>query len=411
MSNSKTPTLAKITLDAPAYAGAVTQFKQWLSHNYKIKVNCLDTDDILIEATEDNPIHYKYEITESDIYLHAVEDGLKVNKAMITSILTSPNQSEHYNPIIEYIDALKGQYKGPSQIDYLISCLHLAEGQDAKWCSYIIRKWLYATLACLRGQRPNDVALGIVSERAGIGKTTLFSEILPAELANYSIVQLKTNNPLLRSDWFTNKIFINFDEMAAITIANENQFKQLISADRCTVRVPGTQRQRQAPRIASACFTSNKTQEQGGFLRSSDPGMLRRLAIIEIEDIEDYREKLDRRQLWAEVAMSVEGGAEFEWTQDDYKQLCANNRKYVQMTNAMRLISMYYRVPIAAEDFERKTASEVLQELKSAKRITSAMTNVDAVSIGIALNTLGFTREMVRDKQKGPRYCYKIKAI
>lgn len=62
------------------------------------------------------------------------------------------------------------------------------------------------------------------------------------------------------------------------------------------------------PRGASVCFTSNKNHRMGGFIRIPDSGMLRRLAVIEVDAIDDYRQRLDVDQLWAEAVMLLEGG-------------------------------------------------------------------------------------------------------
>ena len=164
--------LDQVVLKIDKKKGAVTLFKDWLKENYVLKVNMLDPDDVYLEPTELNPVKYDYDVTEGDIYLHALEDGLSINKGLINAIIQSPNHSEHFNPITDYLDSLKGKFKGKSQIDYLINCLMLTDKQMAKKTHYVIQKWLLATAACIMGKRANDVALGIVSDRAGIGPNT-----------------------------------------------------------------------------------------------------------------------------------------------------------------------------------------------------------------------------------------------
>lgn len=401
--------IERVDLSVNRSKGAVSLFKEWLFENYKLRVNSLDPDDIYLEATEDNPIKYEYDVTEGDIYLHALEDGLTANKGLINSIIQSPNHSEHFNPITEYLDSLKGKYKGNSQIDYLCSCLKLGAGEDAKRVSYIVRKWLMATAACVMGKRANDVALGIISDRAGIGKTTFFEELIPLPLRKYMTTVIKNNNNTLPVQYFSNKILLNFDELSAITSTTENQFKQLMSSENVVVNVPGSRRSKQVQRIASVCFTSNKTSEQGGFIKSSDPGMLRRLAVIEVESIDDYRDTLSQDMLWAEVVMMIEGGFDFEWNQDDFKFFVNNNKKYIITTNAMRLIRMYYVVPTAKDKVRYVTSRDLLLEMKKMKRIPSNMSNVDEITLGQALSSAGFKRVIKRLEGIGPRYCYIMK--
>lgn len=403
--------LDKVELRIDKTKGAVTIFKEWLFENYKLRVNSLDPDDIYLEPTEENPIKYEYDVTEGDIYLHALEDGLSINKSLINSIIQSPNHSEHFNPITEYLDSLRGKYKGNSQIDYLIGCLQLSDKEDKKRITYIVRKWLMATAACVMGKRANDVALGIISDRAGIGKTTFFEELIPLSLRKYMGTVIKNNNNTLPVQYFSNRILLNFDELSAITASTENQFKQLMSSETVVVPVAGSRRNKQVQRIASVCFTSNKTAEQGGFIKSSDPGMLRRLAVVEVESIKDYREDLNQDMLWAEVVMMIEGGFDFEWNQDDFKYFTNANKKYIVTTNAMRLVRMYYEVPGDKDKVRYVSSRDLLLELKKMKRIPSNMSNVDEITLGQALSSAGFKRTIKRFEGLGPRYCYIMKEI
>ena len=380
-----------------------------MRENYVLKVNLLDPDDVYLEPTEINPIKYEFDVTEGDIYLHALEDGLTINKGLINAIIQSPNHSTHFNPIKEYLDSLKGSYKGPSQIDYLVSCLKNQDQKLSETNSHIISKWLVAMAACSLGYRPNDVALGIISDRAGIGKTTFFEEIIPPCLRRYTGTVLKNNSNQIPTALFSNKVLLNFDELSAITLGTENQFKQLMSSSSVSVNIPGTRRNKLTQRIASVCFTSNKTCEQGGFIKSSDPGMLRRLAVIEVDAIEDYRDTLNHDQLWAEIVTLLDGGFDYTWNQDDYKFFSENNKKYIITTNAMRLVRMYYQLPTKNDKIRYMSSRDVLIELKNMKRIPSNMTNVDEVSIGQALSSLGFIRKVVRIPDVGPRYCYVMK--
>lgn len=401
--------LDKVELKVDRRKGAVTLFKEWLNENYTLKVNMLDPDDVYLVPTEINPVHYEYDVTEADIYLHALEDGLSINKALINTIIQSPNHSTHFNPIKEYLESLRGKYKGNSQINYLASCLQNSDKKAIEMSGYILERWLVNMAACVLGIRMNDVALGIVSDRAGIGKTTFFEEIIPPCLRRYTGSVLKNNNNQLPTALFSNKLLLCFDELSAITLGTENQFKQLMSSSTVPVTIPGTRRNKLAQRIASVCFTSNKTSEQGGFIKSSDPGMLRRLAVIEVERIEDYRDKLDHNQLWAEVMTLLDGNYESGWNQDDYQLFTETNKKYIITTNAMRLVRMYYQVPSKDDKVRFMSSRDILLELKNKKRIPSNMTNVDEVTIGQALSSLGFTRKVVRIPDVGPRYCYIMK--
>ena len=363
--------------------GRVSMAKAWLEENYSIKVNLLDPSMVFLEAKEANPIKYDFPVSESDIYLHAQEDDIPMSMNMLRQLLQSPNQIDSFNPIIDYFENLKGKYNGPSQIDLLARSLKVSGGDDGGRAAKLLRKWLTATVACALGYRQNDVALGLV----------------------YQCV-LKGDTSFLPTRGFATRLLLNFDEMAAVTAANEDQFKQLLSSRQITTRLRGQMRAEQVQRVASACFTSNKTAEMGGFIRTADNGMLRRLAVIEVDAIDDYRDELDVDQLWAEAVLML-NNEDYAWTQEDFRQFTRENLKYIEVTNAMRLVKLYYRKPKANEEPKFMMASDVVFQLKQEKKITSSLQRIDDTSIGMALKALGFERYGKRT-EKGVRYGYDV---
>ena len=398
--------LAVTSAPGERQGGRVSMAKSWLSENYSIKVNLLDPSRVYLEASPECPIKYDFPVTEADIYLHAQEDDIPMSMNMLRQLLQSPNQIDSFNPIIDYFESLKGKYNGPSQIDLLARSLKVSGGDDGGRAAKLLRKWLTATVACALGYRQNDVALGLVSAEAGIGKTTFFEELVPPILKDYYQCVLKGDTSFLPTRGFATRLLLNFDEMAAVTAANEDQFKQLLSSRQITTRLRGQMRAEQVQRVASACFTSNKTAEMGGFIRTADNGMLRRLAVIEVDAIDDYRDELDVDQLWAEAVLML-NNEDYAWTQEDFRQFTRENLKYIEVTNAMRLVKLYYRKPKANEEPKFMMASDVVFQLKQEKKITSSLQRIDDTSIGMALKALGFERYGKRT-EKGVRYGYDV---
>lgn len=389
--------------------GKISLVMAWLNENFNIKVNSLDGKDIIIEPSETNPVNYQFEVSESDILLQAAEESVPLNKPTLDNILRSPNYSEHYNPLEEYLKNRQNKFKGHSQIDYLISSLKIKDEKNEKRLQTIVKKWFVAFAACAMGKAPNDVALGIVSDRAGIGKTTFFNEVIPYELRKYTKILMKASNNTLPAVYWTNNILINLDELSALTGATEDQFKMLMSADKLNIQDRGSIRTKLVKRLASVCFTSNKSPEMGGFIRNNDGGLLRRMAVIEVTSIDDYRELLDINMFWSEVMTLLNGGFDYIWNRDDFDFFIDYNKKYIVTTNAVRILRLYYQVPGANDEIRYVQAFDLLMELHKLKRIPSNMTGIDEVSIGKALSQLGFKRVVRRIKGVGPRYCYTMK--
>ena len=384
--------------------------KEWLNENYVVRVNLLDRSKVSLSPTEECTFHYEHPVTEDDILLHAYAEELKVSDKTLRMLLASPNQMESFNPIKDYLESLRGKYKGPSQIDMLCASLHSPEEskETIARVSHLLRKWLIATAACALGIRQNDVALGLVGDKAGIGKTTFFEMLIPPCLSEYYQLAQKDERLFNMANSFTQRFILNFDEFAAITKHNEELFKMYMSASVIDIKRPGSRYSEKAPRVASCCFTSNKNQRMGGFISKPDAGLMRRLAIIEVELIDDNRKRLNVDQLWAEAVMLLDGKYDPAWTQQEYRQFVEENRQYVIETNALRLIRIYYRKPIDGEKCEFMSAMEVVLQLKKERKISSAIQQVNEVTVGYALTTLGYNYHIKRVPGKGPSHGYDV---
>lgn len=390
---------------------------QWLRENYVIKLNTFDKNWIYIEKAEGNNREFKSgEITPSDIFLHMQNDGVSCSYAMLRKLLTNRNMMPTYDPIEQYFNSLEGKYEGVSMIDLLIGSLKVrdfGDGVDRKArAAYLLRKWLVATVACYwEDNAHNDVALGIVSQTAGVGKTTFFEHLVPDVLRNYYTVAADDEKYFKMTECFATKLIINFDEFVGIRMATHEEFKQNMSRDRIEVfdRIEGCPVIRK--RIASACFTTNKTQEMGGFILATDNGLLRRLAVIEVTAIDDYRPDFDVDQLWAEAIMMYHGGFDYVWGQHDYAVNVNEAMPYTKESNAMRVVKMYFRQPDADVKDEKVlhlSAREVITLLTNKRKLSPTMTNVNEITVGKALNTLGYNRHSKKTANGLPRYVYDV---
>ena len=384
--------------------------KEWLNQNYVVRVNLLDRSKVSLSPTAECSFHYDHPVTEDDIWLHAFAEELPVSQKVLRLLLASPNQMESFNPITDYLKSLRGKYKGPSQIDLLCTSLILVhEDKESKErASHLLRKWLIATTACALGVKRNDVALGLVGEKAGIGKTTFFELLVPPCLRDYYQIAQKDERLFSMPNSFAQKFLLNFDELAAIKKSNEEDFKQYMSASEIDIKRPGSRYSERVPRVASCCFTSNKNQRMGGFISKPDSGLMRRLAVIEVDAIADYRKRLNVDQLWAETVMLLDGGYDPEWTQEEYGQFIVENRQYVEESNALRLLRLYYREPEGDEKGTFMTAKKIVEQLKDKRKLSSASQHVNEVTVGQALVLLGFKQRPSRDDEGNPRWGYWI---
>lgn len=370
----------------------VTLVKEFLSDNYDIKINIFDRSKVMIASKS---IEYDEEISMEDISLHMLEEGITGCDSILKKIITSPNQTTPWNPIIEYFEGLRQAYKGTSHIDRLCSYLKARDYGDKeeqdyyqKRLVYTFRKWLVATVACALGIKANDAMFVIVNNEEGIGKSSLLEFLVPDVLKGYYTKSVKDMN---FPDMFTTNLFINFDEMVGITRSTSEEFKNTLSSTQINVSKRFTSTKQ---RYASACGTSNKDAENGGFLL---PEMgYRRFAINHIDaiDWEGYNQTVDVDQLWAEALMLLEQNFEFTWNANDFKEFAQYNSRFIVQTSSFKLVKEFYRKPEPGEEdlAEFKMPVDILRDLRSGRKINSSMNNVSDVNLGIALKQLGFRR-------------------
>jgi predicted P-loop ATPase len=383
----------------------VVLVKEFLDEHYDIKINIFDHSKVIIVSKTKE---YTQEISIEDISLHMLEDNITGCESILKKILTSPNQTKPYNPIKEYFENLSGKYCGESHIERLCSYLRARdfgdkqEGYYQKRLTYTLRKWMVATVACAKGIKENDAMLVVVNNEEGIGKSTFLEFLVPDPLKGYySKSQKEMNFP----DMFTSNLLINFDEMIGLSRSKAEQFKNIMSSRRINVSKRFTTTKQ---RYASACGTSNKDAEHGGFL-TSDMGT-RRFAINHIDAIDwEYINQVDVDQIWAEAVMLLDQDFEYTWNPGDFKEFSEYNSRFILQTSSFKLLKEFYRLPEHGDEdlVVFKMPVEILRDLRAAHKVNSSMTTVSEVNIGIALKQLGYSR-FGKKLNGGTRYGYNV---
>lgn len=389
----------------------VAEVKEFLKEHYEIKVNEFDPNKSVIRAK--TKVYFN-PVTFNDISLHLLEEEIIVSDSVLRKILHSPNQVDSYNPIAEYFSSLEGKYKGVSHIDLLMSHLTMREYPGKKHGFYqdrlyvYMKKWFVATAACAQGLHPNDVAMGLIHAEEGIGKSFFFNFIVPKPLHNL-IADPSDNNKFNLQESFARYFLVYFDELYGINRKNEDEFKKVLSAAEIDVYLPREPQPFRRKRIGSACFTSNRTPEKGGFLT---PNMsYRRWLILELDTINrDYSIKVDVDQIWAEAVLLIKQDFNYKWDSVDWHEFKEHNQRYLKETTSTQYIKTYFDIPVNGEGLWIQP-KEIFQFLNVNKKIRKEdIHKVTEEKIGEALTQLNFEKKIVR-KPEGPRYCYYIKYV
>lgn len=395
-----------------AQQNKVAEVKEFLGEHYEIRVNEFDPSKSVIRPKTKL---YANPVTFDDISLHLIEEGITVSDNILRKILRSPNQVATYNPIHEYFESLKGKYRGVSHIDLLMSHLTMREYPGKKKYYYqermyrYMKKWFVATAACAMGIHRNDVAMGLVHSKEGIGKSYFFTEfIVPDQLRNL-VADPKEDGKFNLEESFARCFIVYFDELFGLNSRNEEEFKKVMRASEIDVYLPRETQPIRRPRIGSACFTSNKIPEKGGFLTS---GMgYSRWLILELDKInQEYSKKVDVDQIWAEALLLIDQDFDYTWSTTDWDEFEEHNQRYLKETTSMKYIKMYFDFPENGEG-EWLQPKEILNMLISSKKLRREdQHKVSDVKLGEALCALNFDKRSVW-KPGGARNCYYVKLV
>lgn len=388
----------------------VAEVKEFLAENYDIRVNEFDPSKSAIRSKTKV---YHSPITFDDISLHLIEEGINVSDTILRKILRSPNQVSTYNPIQEYFESLRGKYKGVSHIDLLMSHLTMREYPGKKRYYYqermyrYMKKWFVATAACALGRRPNDVAMGLIHAEEGIGKSYFFEFIVPEPLRNL-VADPKEDGKFNLEESFARCFLVYFDELVGVNSRNIEQFKKVIRANEIDVYLPREPQPIRRQRIGSACFTSNKIPEKGGFLTSAMG--YRRWLILELESInQEYSNKVDVDQLWAEALLLLEQDYVYKWD-CDWDEFKEHNQRYLEETTSMKYVKLYFDFPVNGEG-QWLQPKEILNLLMQHKKVRGEDRHkVSDVKLGEALTAMNFEKKSVR-REEGTRNCYYVKMV
>lgn len=396
----------------PKHENKIDQTLDFLKANYKIEINQYNPMDIRIKCLTKryrNP----NQISFSDLFLHIVQEEIPISRQSLKDIITSTQFMDEFNPIKEYFEGLRGKTDGTGHMDRLIAHLKPTDFGDKKNGYYLermiklMRKWFVATVACSLNVRYNEVMLGFVAEREGMGKTLLAEFLCPPELKTMFQKAEKDRKAFQFSHAFHNNFLILFDEFVRLNNRTAEEFKQTLTQNTFRIKKDGEPFYMQITRVGSGLFTTNnKTGNRKGFLT---PALgTRRFGTIQLDDINrDFLEKVDINQVWAEAFEMYESGFDYGWNDEDFKELKEYNQRFMIHTVETNFIEAYVSHPKKNDEGKWMMASEIVKVLKRQCKVPREVI-LSPPNVGIAMSQLGFKRQGKRQDGKS-RYRYFVK--
>ena len=340
--------------------------------------------------------HY-HELHDSDVAtlmrLFFEETALTTTSTEVYNVLQSDTCSLPYNPIIAYLQPLQGLWK-PGDKDYLHELIQTVEVEGGEKTRALLddffRRWMVAMVhGWIHMSSTHGTILTFIGAQ-GIGKSSWMRMLMPPELRAYYKEQMRFRN-LDKDDriQLAECGLINLEEIDAMSEAEVNQLKSLVTLDVIRERLPYDKSPRTMPRIATFCATGNRAD----FL--TDPTGNRRWLTFTVRrfTINPFEYRPDYEHIYAQALYLAQHEAGmFVMSQQDIRQLDKHNEQYVSQSVEVELCSVYVHQPNLGEDDTPMSDSKWMTAAEIASRINyyNPSVKLNVRTLGAALGRMGF---------------------
>lgn len=271
---------------------------------------------------------------------------------------------------------------------------------DSSFIGTFLSKWLISIVASMHGTY-SLLTLVLVGNQ-GIGKTNFFRFLLPDELKKY-YAESKLDRGKDDEVLMCKKLIICDDEFSGKSKSEYKQYKQYISAQYFTLRLPYERKMQTFTRYAVLCGTSNEAEIL------NDPTGNRRIIPINVIDIDfEAYDKIDKTDLLMEAYWAYKnyGADAWQLNREDIKQLerCTSANK--QVDTMEEVVNMFFSIPDDDDNGEQVffwSATEIQVHIEANTKL-----KIYPNRLGIALKNLGFLQINKRDDGK-PKKGYRVK--
>lgn len=288
-----------------------------------------------------------------------------------------------YHPVREYLNKVRGRWDG--ETDYIGDFARRISSSD--YCQRMVRIWLRAVVSQWLGAdslHANAVMLLLISEQQGLGKSTLFTSMLPKEVADYYTDDFKINAKGNAYRKMVEFALVSLDEFEKIGRKQMPELKSMMQTLKPSFIGAYKKNFNQLPRIASFVGTTNERHVL------TDRTGSRRFLILEPDGIIDV-EGINHDQLYAQVLHEVEDLHLPHWfSKEDEAEMERHNKDYYVLDDVERLFLQYFTIPKQDGEGVFMSGAEIIRELGKHSRKT--MEGVTTNSFGRSMTRLGVKR-------------------
>lgn len=261
----------------------------YLDIHYQFKLNKITNRLLMKSLSKAEDFHYLEDYEFNSILRDLKLSGLKSSKEDLRTLLYS-NYVRIFDVFEDYLNNLP-EWDGNDYIAELAKSVVTTQPKHFEFC---LRKWLVAMVASLLDENVVNHTAIILSGPQGIGKTSWFHTIIPAEFQEFvheGYIQTKDKEVNVK---IAECILVLMDELENLSDKSMDSVKQLMTQKGTAMRRAYTTMSQYYTRRASFAGTVNKKH----FLKDLTGN--RRFLCFEVKSI-DLEHKVPLNQLYAQL--------------------------------------------------------------------------------------------------------------
>ena len=278
-----------------------------------------------------------------------------------------------YNPVTDYLNGC-GAWDGRD--DPIRRMATRVPTSYEAWPD-LFHRWLLATVAQWMNLS-RDFGNGVVPMLIGgqgTHKSTFCKLILPPELREYYIDDVKMDNAEQVERMLGRMLLVNIDEYNAKTPREQAKIKRILTEKDVQSRKMRSDQYMMRPRTASFIATTNEREPL------CDPTGSRRYVCCEVEGLIDTDTPVPYRQMYAQAVAELRRGERYWLSGEEEAELERHNRTYRRQSSPEEVLLSYFAPAerrkehfIRAVDIQKELARHVrTADLPSIKALTAAL--------------------------------------
>lgn len=239
-----------------------------------------------------------------------------------------------YNPVMDYLEHC-GNWDETT--DHIEALAHRVPTRFGQWPRFFHR-WFLAVVAQwlnLSREFGNAVVPMLIGSQ-GTHKSTFCRLLLPPELREYYIDDIKLDNAEQVERMLGRMLLVNIDEYNAKTDREQAKIKRILTEKDVQTRRMRSDQYMLLPRMASFIATTNDREPL------YDPTGSRRYLCCEIERGIDTDTPIDYDQLYAQAITELRQGARWHFTKEEEAEIERHNQEYRCQTSPESVLLAWF---------------------------------------------------------------------